>query len=751
MRIMWNKDSFAKKGNEVHGNRYDYSKVEYVNNRTPVVIICPVHGEFLQKPEKHLIGHGCPECRATKKRTIDDFLKEAATVHGDKYDYSKSDYVNNTTKVCIICKEHGEFWQTPKEHLHGQGCPACGKIRRGLKKRENTESFIEKARKVHGDLYDYSKTVYVKSNQNVIITCKEHGDFEQTPNAHLSGCGCPKCVGKGVTTEEIIRRFRETHGDKYDYSKVVYNPSDNTHKVLIGCNKHGYFEQSLYAHIKGQGCPKCGNEIKASKLSFTCDEFIRKANEVHNGKFDYSKVEYVNSLAKVCIICPVHGEFWQVAGNHLNGQGCPECAKEHSGEYTRSNNEKFIENAKLVHGDEYDYSKVDYVNNRVKVMITCKIHGDFEQTPHNHLNGQGCPKCKAFKIIDKITSNTDEFIEKAKKIHGDKYDYSKVEYTRNSIPVEIICNKHGSFIQTPASHLSGCGCPKCAFHLSKGEDDIYKLVKQYDDNAIQRTKKIIPPFELDIYSEKYNLAIEFDGLIWHSEKYNTEYRKSHLNKTKLCNDKGIRLIHVFEDEWNYKRDIVISRIKSIIGITERRIFARKCDIIELDDKACSDFLENNHIQGNVSSKYRYGLVYNGELVSVMTFGKTRKNLGRKSAEGEYELVRFCSKLGVSVVGGGSKLLSYFVRNMSPKKIITYADLRWSDGNFYRKLGFTLSHVSSPNYYYVNGNIRENRFKYRKDVLVSEGYDKDKSEHEIMLEREIYRIYDCGNMVFEKCY
>ena len=212
-------------------------------------------------------------------------------------------------------------------------------------------------------------------------------------------------------------------------------------------------------------------------------------------------------------------------------------------------------------------------------------------------------------------------------------------------------------------------------------------------------------------------------------------------------DKGIQLVHIFEDEWIYKKDIVKSRILNLLGKSDR-IYARKCEIRNVSPSTARSFLDDNHIQGFCSSAYRYGLYYNGELVSLMTFGNKRKNLGSKSINGHYELLRFCNKLNTTVIGGASRLFKHFIKEVKPIEIVSYADRRWSNGNLYEKLGFTLTHKSQPSYFYVINDKRENRFKYRKDALVKEGYDKDKTEHQIMLERGIYRIYDCGCLVYD---
>ena len=304
---------FIAKAKAVHGDKYDYSKVNYVDCNTKVTIICPSHGEFEQAPRTHLSGRGCPDC-AKQRMTTEEFIEKAKKVHGDKYDYSKVKYVNKDTKVTIICPTHGEFEQNPRSHLTGQGCPACGGSRK-----VTTEEFIKKARKVHGDKYDYSKVDYVNNNTKVTIICPTHGEFEQKPSGHLTGRGCPYCSGKKkLTTEEFIEKARKVHGDKYDYSKVNY--VDSNTKVTIICPTHGEFEQIPYLHYSGGGCPSCSGNKK-----LTTEEFVERARIVHGDKYDYSKVKYVDSNTKVTIICPTHGEFEQTPFAHLLGQGCPVC------------------------------------------------------------------------------------------------------------------------------------------------------------------------------------------------------------------------------------------------------------------------------------------------------------------------------------------------------------------------------------------------------------------------------------------
>jgi len=252
----------------------------------------------------------------------------------------------------------------------------------------------------------------------------------------------------------------------------------------------------------------------------------------------------------------------------------------------------------------------------------------------------------------------------------------------------------------------------------------------------------IKSLELDIYIPSHNLAIEFDGLYWHSEEY--VKNNYHLNKTLECRKLGVDLIHIFEDEWMYKRNIVKSMIRSKLGLNNLKLFGRKCKIKEVSPHESKIFLNLNHIQGNVNAGIKLGLYYDDELVSLMTFGGLRKSMGLNSKEGIYEMYRFANKLNTSVIGGFSKLLNYFIKVYQPREILTFSDNRYFTGNIYKNNGFEFIYETGPNYYYINKHKREYRFKYRKDVLVRDGYDKNKTERQIMLERGISRIYDCGN-------
>lgn len=205
-------EEWVKKAKKIHGNKYDYSKVNYINNSTKICIICPIHGEFWMSPTAHVDGkQGCKICSG-KKLTKNIFIEKARKIHGDKYDYSKVEYIDNKTKVCIICPIHGEFWQKPNNHLRGQGCIKCAN-----EYSPSTEEWIEKARKVHGDKYDYSKSVYVNTVTKVCVICPKHGEFWVFPNNHLKGNGCPNC--KKSRLENILAYYLMKNNIEFTYIK----------------------------------------------------------------------------------------------------------------------------------------------------------------------------------------------------------------------------------------------------------------------------------------------------------------------------------------------------------------------------------------------------------------------------------------------------------------------------------------------------------------------------------------------------
>ena len=297
-------------------------------------------------------------------------------------------------------------------------------------------------------------------------------------------------------------------------------------------------------------------------------------------------------------------------------------------------------------------------------------------------------------------------------------------------------------------------CPKCFPIRSKIQYAIYKWLSQYAPVKFN-DRKLIKPKEIDILTDKF--GIEYDSQMFHSYGLSdlsilnnvVEDKNCHLYKTELVEKQGLQLFRIFSTEWCNKQDIWKSVILSKLGLS-KRIYARSCEVKEIDSKTANDFITLNHLQGPAKQSVRLGLFYNDKLVSVMTFGKSRYNKNY-----EYELIRFCNEINLSVVGGAGKLLKYFERTYNPKSIISYANRRWSQGNLYEKLGFTFVKNTTPGYFYFKGDLGklESREKFQKHKLknILKSYDENKTETENMFLNGYRKIYDSGNKVYIKMY
>lgn len=544
---------------------------------------------------------------------------------------------------------------------------------------------------------------------------------------------------KKLTKKEIIEKFISVHGDKYDYSKVEYM-NFNT-KVCIICPEHGEFWQLPGNHLKGQDCPKCGNKKIIDKIEENrrknAESFIQNAEKIHKKKYDYSKSEYINNREKISIICPIHGKFEQTPDAHLHGQGCPKCGIEKNINGRRKTKEWFIEKARKVHGDRYDYSKVEYINNHTKVCIICPEHGEFWQRPMDHFNGLACSICGGSN-----RKTNEDFIINACEIHKDKYDYSKTVYVNAKTPVLIICPEHGEFQQTPDIHLRGSGCPHCKPKYSKDEKEICEFLKEHgitvNENIRDKDFK-----EIDILCSDFNIGIEYDGITWHSEKYNGD-KNYHIHKTELCKQHGIKLLHIFEDEWFEHKDIVLEKLKHVFHINDGKIKigARKTCIKGISKFEAKKFLNQYHLQGFVTSTIYYGAFLNdGTLIGVMSFKKD----GLKT--NAWELTRFATDYHYITPGLGSKIFKAFVNEYNPLEVKSFADRRWTlneNNNLYTKIGFTLDKILPPDYRYVVGRKRVHKFNFRKQTLHRKyGFSLTMTEKQMCHELGLYRIWDCG--------
>lgn len=432
-----------------------------------------------------------------------------------------------------------------------------------MSKRLSTLEFTTRARIVHGDKYDYSRVEYNSSHDKVCIICPEHGEFWQTPNDHLSGKGCRKCAAIATscrnqsTTKKFIEKAKTIHGDKYDYSLTIYQGSHN--KVCIICPKHGEFWQSATNHLCGLGCEKCKNEKVRDLKSKGRDEFIREARVIHGDKYNYDEVIYKNNRSRLRIICPTHGAFYQMAGNHLRGCGCQKCAWEYKNAQKTKSTEDFIVEARKIHGNKFDYSKTIYVGANIKVCITCPIHGDFEQTPSSHIHGTGCPICSTIKASNQLRSSANEFIAKANIVHSFKYNYSQVEYVNAITNVCVICPEHGAFYPTPNNHLRGSGCPIC--DSSRLELQIQNSFESIEPQKTFPWLKHNKALRLDFYIDDLKVAIECQGIQhfkpvdfagkgeeWANELYLDLVERDKC-KFDLCTQHNIKMIYFFPEDF----------------------------------------------------------------------------------------------------------------------------------------------------------------------------------------------------------
>lgn len=319
----------------------------------------------------------------------------------------------------------------------------------------------------------------------------------------------------------------------------------------------------------------------------------------------------------------------------------------------------------------------------------------------------------------------------------------------NKYPFKCIQCNH-EFKQHVASWTEHDKCPKCNSSINKFEEIISNILDEFNVDYITHDRNILSGKELDYYLPEHKLAIEIDGLYYHSTRFNSN-RSYHLEKTEQCADQDIQLIHIFGDEIMTSPNIIKDRIRMHISRPDNVIYARKCTLKLISSSDKKEFLEKYHIQGNIPSSINIGLFFNDIMVSVMTFGKHRSSLGSMHVSGKYELYRYCTVENTRVVGGMSKMLKYFINEYNPVEITSYCCRRWSTlDNGYSKIGFQLHHVSGPNYWIVKGNNRYHRYKYRKSELskLLESYDSNKSESDNLEANGLYKIWDCGSFVYK---
>lgn len=410
MVAKFTQEQFETKVREKIGNRLDISKFVYNGQASRGVVCCPKHGEYEVRASSLLNGKGCAKCYFESKVGkfkfgLDEFLEKARKTHGNAYCYDKVIYCGVKQKITITCKEHGDFEQQAFAHINGRKCPACGAKDKGKKNRNTQVEFIAAVKERYGDKFDLSKTEYVGLKKNVVVTCREHGEFTTSAGSFLnSKIGCPKCalesqgLKRRIEKDEYVKQLVETHGDRFEYGEILREKGGPF--IQVKCKDHGWFKASINNLRHGAGCKKCYHNSRVGIYKVATDEFVAKAIAVHGDKYDYSRVEYKGANKKVKIVCNEHGEFLQNARSHIAGQGCRKCWNAMAGVKSRLSQSEFLERAEQKHGKKYDLSKAEYVSSQKSVKIVCPEHGEFTTSAGNFMGGlSGCQRC-ARKMLD---------------------------------------------------------------------------------------------------------------------------------------------------------------------------------------------------------------------------------------------------------------------------------------------------------------------------------------------------------------
>lgn len=442
------------------------------------------------------------------------------------------------------------------------------------------EQVIMSIRDIYGDdCADFSKAVYNGyHNKMTGVICNKCGkEYVFVPCNLFYGkrtkkCFCGHCLKEEnlqksrTKPEDFLKRAKEIHGEnKFTYHMETW--VDFGTPIKITCNDCGYeFMSTPTGHLSSGGCRKCADKQNSKRLSYDAETALQKMKEsVHDVDYDYSKVIETFSSMKhpVTIICPTHGPFQQTPQDHCSGRGCPICGREKTDAKRIKTWDKVFEEILKVHGNKYDYSKVKYNNTKTNIEIVCPEHGSFFTTPDNHImKNSGCPVCARITNGLKRRITFEKCVENFRKVHGDKYEYVKESWIDYKHDITILCPEHGAFKMKPNNHYNGQECPKCFANVSKQEMSLRDFISSLGIGISTSERKIVPGYELDIFIPNLNIAIEYNGVYWHSDKkIDKEY---HITKTTECEKHGISLIHIFEDEWRFERITTENYLRNVL-------------------------------------------------------------------------------------------------------------------------------------------------------------------------------------------
>ena len=555
---------------------------------------------------------------------------------------------------------------------------------------------------------------------------------------------------KEILLELPIKDLRKLSIEQRQYiEKLACEKFKNNKKVTIFAILNDIYEWPV--------CPVCGKEIKASvhgTLNTYCSQKCKYSIKENN---DVRKEKMKNTMLKK------YGVEHNWNNGLLRKHQEQTCLKKY-GVKSYSQTDEFKQKYKQTCLEKYNtenYSKTEECKQRVRETCLKKYGVEYAPFLPEYVDK------RKQTLLDRYGVNCSLLIDEIKEsqiINQNKMSYERIlKINTHCIPMfteeeyiqygskheyEWKCIKCGrTFMKFPRNEFNGfkdIRCPYCV-DISTPQQELHEFLNNFNLLIKYNDRTLISPLELDVVIPDKSLAIEFNGTYWHSDVKRSKFY--HIHKTNKCNNKNYKLIHIWEWDWIHKKDIIKGRLTNLLEKNIPRIYARNCIVKEIDNQICSSFLDTYHLQGNIISKIKLGLYYNNELISVMTFSKPRFN-----SQCDWEMLRFCSKFGIHIIGGASKLLKYFERKYNPNSILTYADRCWSTGDVYKKLGFEFIQNTPPNYFYYKNGYRYSRYQCQKHKLIKilgENFDPSLTEYENMRNNNFSRVFDCGNMVFIK--
>jgi hypothetical protein len=611
-----------------------------------------------------------------------------------------------------------------------------------MSKISSFEEIVIKARKVHGDTYTYLSLDRTTKKPQLKILCSKHGEFSQQLSNHLSGKGCLKCsverTGRSMrhTLESVREIGNKLHNSKYAYTaleRVSLAPM-----LTLSCNKHGEFQQEMYAHLAGKGCIKCA-------FKFELIDILNKAHEVHSSRYDY--VGYVEDTEVLKVYCKKHGVFRQSRASHLAGYGCSECGREEAGLKARLTLAEVQARAPdgvrvwKVGREDFDRGSLTFVK------ANCDVHGEFRKGSDAIQNG--CPKCAYMAKAILASTTLEEYTDKACKVHNSLYGYLALDRSKTYPKVVAVCRLHGVFLQGMANHLQGDRCPICASTLSLSSNNFVGWVKSICPDTAFEVRLGESRLRWDAVVLNKNVAFEFHGLYWHSDEHKPA--SYHYNKHQQGLDAGFRTIHIFEDEWLLRPQAVKSLVRMSLGLVTEKVYARQCHVLEISSAVGISFLEQWHIQGKPSASRYLGIHQGNRLVAVIAYANRASGRGHGYDASQVEVTRFASS--TQVVGGFSKALAYMQKtNPELKAIYTFSDTRVFSGSMYAACGFTPVAKLKPDYFYVRHGKRQHKATLQKSNFKSNPkllYEATLTESQLAKLNGFFKVYDCGKIKWQK--